>query len=244
MIPVTELKNYARKHKLNLWQAEKEYLLKVFLYLYYNVYDDAIFKGGTSFRFFNGLNRFSEDLDFYLKSPQAFKEQINEVIKGYGDYGISYEIKKEEIFENAYTLTLMFKGPLYSGRRDSMNSIRIDAGYRQGLEKEPEYLSLVSDFVDIPSCLVKTMSLEERFAEKVSTLFDRNKGRDLYDVFFYKSIIELDVACVKKKIHKTKLELTSESQYNRDLKPLLSKQIPYGKVKDGVLAYLQRTSLI
>jgi uncharacterized protein len=66
MISKKELQNIAQKNELHLYQQEKEYALKLFLYYYYKKFEDAIFKGGTAIKFCFNLNRFSEDLDFNI----------------------------------------------------------------------------------------------------------------------------------------------------------------------------------
>ena len=46
-------------------QLERDYLLTLLLSEIYRVFStDLIFKGGTALKYFYGLNRFSEDLDF------------------------------------------------------------------------------------------------------------------------------------------------------------------------------------
>jgi len=81
MISKEQLSAIARKTGLQLYQQEKEYLLKLFLYFYYKRYDHAIFKGGTCLRYLFGLNRFSEDLDFNIKDVKKFQQQIKKTVK-------------------------------------------------------------------------------------------------------------------------------------------------------------------
>ena len=74
---------------LNLYQQEKEYLLKLFLYFYYKRYNDAIFKGGTCLKFLFGLDRFSEDLDFNVNEPLKFRKQVRIILKDISQAGIN-----------------------------------------------------------------------------------------------------------------------------------------------------------
>jgi len=245
MIGIPDLRKYATKWDLDLWKSEKEYLLYLFLYLYYSKYNLAVFKGGTCFRFFDGLNRFSEDLDFHIKNPKLFREQVLKTIHRFGIFGIKHSVVKEEIFESSFTIKVNLFGPLYNGNSHSKNSISIDAGYRQGLFMPPEYKILDSEFVDIPKIAVKTMNRKERFAEKISALFTRKKPRDWYDVFFFKDIISVDRKVIIKKIGKGNyhLNVISKEEYNKDLKPLLVNPIPYEQLIKEVKEYINNMKI-
>ncbi|PIU21275.1 MAG: hypothetical protein COT15_03315 [Candidatus Diapherotrites archaeon CG08_land_8_20_14_0_20_34_12] len=240
MIDVRELKNYAKTKEMDSWQAEKEYLICMFLHSYYSKYDSAVFKGGTSFKLFNDLNRFSEDLDFYIKNPGKFRTEVHDALNRLMDFGIEFSIKKEEIFEKAYTITIKFKGPLYNGQEQTKNSIRIDAGYRIGLINRPEYLPLTSRFSDTPTTLIKVMDFDERFAEKISAIFSRQKGRDWYDAYFYHRIVKLNKQLLYAKIGQkpTKAPLINKREYTNDLKPLLKIFIDYETVIPTITKYL------
>ncbi len=76
------LREIARKTGLSLYQQEKDYMLKLFLYNYFKKFDSAIFKGGTCIKYLFGLERFSEDLDFSIViSPEKFQEQVGKILK-------------------------------------------------------------------------------------------------------------------------------------------------------------------
>lgn len=82
MIPHSQLRSMARKTGLTLYQQEKDYLLRLFLYNYYKKFEDAVFKGGTCLKYLYGLNRFSEDLDFNLPiKPETFQKQVKKTLK-------------------------------------------------------------------------------------------------------------------------------------------------------------------
>jgi len=104
MISIAQLRATSRRTGLNLFQQEKDYCLKLFLYYYFRTYQDAVFKGGTCLRYLYGIERFSEDLDFNLSiGPGAFRSQVRKVIKELGLVGIKSELIREELFEDAYT---------------------------------------------------------------------------------------------------------------------------------------------
>ncbi len=245
MIEREELKRYAKKRELNLWMAEKEYLLKLFLYLYYSKYDNAAFKGGTAFRFFDGLDRFSEDLDFFVKDSNKFKNEILRTVERYTEYGIDTEIEKVETFEASVTLKLKLKGPLYNGNPRSISRIHIDAGYRLGIIKGFEYRTLDPQFIDIPPFIVKLMTRDERFAEKVAALISRGKPRDWYDVFFYKDIIPIDIKLIKSKIPKgAKYKRIDPRKMKAEIQPLIRKKLDFQVVVEQTEKYLKEIGVI
>ena len=60
---------------------------------------EATFNGGTALRIFHGLNRFSEDLDFSLKSPSitfSFDKYFDPIERKLSIYGINVSIEKKE----------------------------------------------------------------------------------------------------------------------------------------------------
>ena len=91
--------------------------------------------------------------------------------------------------------------------------------------------------------LIKVMNFEERFAEKVSAVFTRQKGRDWYDAYFYHKIVNLNGRLVYKKIGQrpTKLPSISGKEYTKDLKPILTRFIGYETVVPAVKKYLKES---
>ena len=87
------------------------------------------------------------------------------------------------------------------------------------------------------------MNLEEILCEKIITIFQRNKGRDVYDVWFLlNSNIKLNKKLLKKKLGNKKLnkkDFTKETEYNRDLKHLTPRIIPYSQIKKEVLEQIK-----
>ncbi|MDH7506759.1 MAG: nucleotidyl transferase AbiEii/AbiGii toxin family protein, partial [Candidatus Thermoplasmatota archaeon] len=186
MISKNELKKIAKISGLNIYQQEKDYLLKLFLYFYYKTFEDAIFKGETCIRYLYGLPRFSEDIDFNITiSSETFQKQIHSTIKKIELIGIKTYFLKEEIFKHAYTCEIGFQGPLYNGTEQTRNKIRIDAGKRMGTIMPAEWKLIQSEYPETKTnFLVKAIHEEEILIEKIITLINRKKGRDLYDVWF------------------------------------------------------------
>ena len=81
MISREQLIKIGKTTGLHLYQQEKDYMLKLFLYTYFRLFEDAVFKGGTCIKYVFGLDRFSEDLDFNLLiSPEEFEHQVRRTL--------------------------------------------------------------------------------------------------------------------------------------------------------------------
>jgi len=233
MISKEEISKISMKTGLNNYQQEKEYFLKLFLFYYFENFEDAVFKGGTCMKFIYNLDRFSEDLDFNITNPELFQKQVGKTLEKIKKIGFKAEFKKEELFNEAYACTIAFEGPLFSGNQTSKNSIRIDAGKRLGTNLEPEWNILESEYPETKkNFLVKTMTLEEILAEKIIALHSRQKGRDLFDTWFLlKKRIKINNKLIEKKAKKIGIKITkkivSEKDYLRDIKNLTKKYPSY-----------------
>jgi len=240
MMSKEQLNEIAVKCGFSLYQQEKDYLLKLFLYYYYKHYNHAVFKGGTCLKYLIGLNRFSEDLDFNIKDAKQFQKEIKRVLKDLELLGIQNYFIKNEIFEDAYTCEIGFQGPLYAGTNQTRNKFRIDAGYRTGILKKPEWKIIKSEYPETEqNILVLCMAFEEIFSEKILALQERNKGRDMYDIWF---LINAGVSIDKELLHekakrqhvKIKLRFPNKRIYEQDLSRLTTRMIPYEQVKKAI----------
>ena len=247
MISKEQLQRIAITTGLPLYQQEKDYLLKLFLYFYYKHFKDALFKGGTCLKYMHNLDRFSEDLDFNIKRPALFQEQVRESMKQFEKIGIDYFFIKEELFEDSYTCEIGFHGPLYAGNSQTQNKFRIDAGYRTGTFKKAEWRLIKSEYPETEEhFLIFIMNEEEIFIEKILTLFSRKKGRDLFDVWhLMNKEIKFDKKLLTKKSKIEKIEinfnnLISKKEYERDMFRLTSRVLPYEQVKKDVEEYLKK----
>jgi len=235
MISILELRTITKTSGLTLYQQEKDYLLKLFLYYYYKTFDDAIFKGGTLFKYLYGLPRFSEVIEFTITiTPHTFQKQIYSTIKNIQRIGIKTYFLKEETFQRAYTCELGFHGPLYQGSEQTRNKIRIDAGKRTGTLMPTQWRLIQSEYPETtPNFLVRAMHEEELLTEKIIALIERNKGRDLYDTWF---LLEKGVL-INKELFQQKAtsvftleHIPSEKEYLRDMERLTNRIIPYDQI--------------
>ncbi|MCX5667047.1 MAG: nucleotidyl transferase AbiEii/AbiGii toxin family protein [Candidatus Omnitrophica bacterium] len=143
------------------------------------------FTGGTCLRFFYNMPRFSEDLDFDTDNLTAeeFRELLEAIEKGLVKEGFSLE-KQSEKRDNLFIAELYFKDlmRLY-GLTDARGSdlmIKIEI-YKPKwkLETEPGVLSLYG--YNFSAVLLGKGNV---FSEKLCALFNRKRGRDIYDTLF------------------------------------------------------------
>lgn len=153
------------------------------------------FHGGTCLRIFHSLNRFSEDLDFALRSAEpafTITPYLKALTKELTAYGYELEIdnrsKMDQTVRMAFLkdnslgnlLTLSYKpttGPL----RKLRIKLEVDTNPPDGASFETKYL----DF-PFPSA-VCVYDLPSLFAGKMHALLCREylKGRDWYDFIWY-----------------------------------------------------------
>lgn len=165
----------------------------------------AAFYGGTALRIFYGLDRFSEDLDFSLLSPDpnfTLSEYIPTLRREVAAYGLNVEISEKEKIKDSAIRSAFVKGNtrehmlLFYESPGAANSItgneiirikfEVDTHPPEGAGIEHRYRLLPAPYelalYDMPSL----------FAGKVHAVIcrawkNRVKGRDLYDYVFYLS---------------------------------------------------------
>lgn len=243
MISREQLIKIGKTTGLHLYQQEKDYMLKLFLYTYFRLFEDAVFKGGTCIKYVFGLDRFSEDLDFNLLiSPEEFEHQVRRTLKEMQLLGIVNYFIKKEIFGDTYTCIIGFEGPLYSGNKQTRNKFRIDAGKRTGTLKTPEWILLPSEYPETREhFLAYVMNEQEILAEKICSLAERKKGRDLYDVWFLlKKEVKIDTELfhTKSRTKITSIDFPTQHEYERDMEKLVPRVISYIQVKKDVMQRL------
>ena len=244
MISREELAKIAGNTGLHLYQQEKDYLLKLFLFYYYKRFENAVFKGGTCARYLYGIDRFSEDLDFtLLHTPKRFESEVKAVLKEIRFSGIESGFRKIERFKDAFTCEIGFEGPLFTGNRQSLNKFRIDAGKRTGVLMKPLWTLIKSEYPETPEhFLVKVLDECEFLAEKLHALCNRKKGRDLYDAWFLiKRGTKANKSIIEKKLGQAGLKIgISKEEYERDMKNLAKRYPSHEQAMKEVKTFLEK----
>lgn len=190
------LDGYQAANPVEEGQALKEILQEVALYALWRAgfFEVAAFQGGTSLRILHKLPRFSEDLDFLLKEPNAdFKwgGYLDELVAGLQEFGLRSEVLDKSRMDQTIRKALLKDDSVgqqlnlafYQGHSERMLRIKleIDVNPPAGSGYEYTYLDFPLDFE------VCHQDLGSNFALKIHALLCRPylKGRDWYDFNWY-----------------------------------------------------------
>jgi predicted nucleotidyltransferase component of viral defense system len=195
MIPVFEIKAIARKRGVPESTVERDYAQNWLLFGLSKTSLKMALKGGTGIRkVYIGNYRFSDDLDFTLlegyDSETIRRELVNALKIARKESGVNFEENialKDTV--NGYEAAAYFRIIRSTGPH---LKLKIDLTKK---ENEPILLPLekrkvIHPYSDECNARVLAYSLEEIFAEKVRSLFQRTRPRDLYDIWRLKDIIE------------------------------------------------------
>lgn len=199
MIPENEFREKARINKVPITTIERDYAqgwLLVFL-------PKMVFKGGTCLRkIYIKDYRFSDDLDFTLLDDISFKDLKqkiqNSIETARDESGINYlKIKSEEV-ENGFVFIIYFRILRTTG--DPLK-IKIDVTKKdkENIVNDILNKTITHDYSDKIDKKTIVYSLEEIFAEKTRSLFERIRPRDLYDVWYLSNYSNFDKSLFKKK---------------------------------------------
>lgn len=201
MIEITRIKieNWASVLKIeNLILAEHDYRI---LFLLKDIYSHPFLsnrlclKGGTAINklFLKETSRLSIDLDFNIigEKERVFKERkeikgkLIEMLRRQKMEKIKVKSRYDEL-----TVSGRYK-PIFGEKQ----KIKLEISY---IERIP-ILDPVEKEMKIPlgKIRVKTYRIEELLATKIRALYDRLKGRDIYDLYF-SSFIDFDKILLKK----------------------------------------------
>lgn len=177
-------------------QALKEILQEMVLYALWrnDFFELAAFQGGTCLRILYGLPRFSEDLDFILKSPdpgfrwsgilagvtevlQEFGVAAELVDRGRADRAVQMAMLKDDSLGGQLELQFVDAVP---GRKLRVK-LEVDTHPPAGSGWDQRFHDFPTDF------LVSVQDLPSNFALKLHAVLCRPyvKGRDWYDFLWY-----------------------------------------------------------
>lgn len=225
-----------------------------------NFFNRAAFYGGTALRIFYDLDRFSEDLDFALVSPDknfdlsAYFPFIEKEVSLYGlNLKVDTKIKtKESNISSAFLkgdtmehiLIFFSESNLQNNSkllRDIKIKFEIDINPPSGAEYEIKYKLLPTPHS------VRLYNKESLFAGKIHAILCRNwshrtKGRDLYDyAFFLSKNIKVNMNLVKSKLVESNVLKDDDNFDINILKNMLNekfKLIDYDAAKNDVAPFL------
>lgn len=226
-----------------------------------NFFDEVAFYGGTALRIFYKLDRFSEDLDFALISPNRefdlskYFTYIEKELKAYGlnlvintktksiDSNITSAFLKGDTLEHILKFFPNEEGKKYSAIiKDIKVKFEVDINPPSGATYEEQYRLLPSPHQ------IKLYDKESLLAGKIHAILcrgwkKRTKGRDLYDyVFFLANETEVNIELIRNKLIESKF-IEENSEFNIDiLKEMLKSkfnEIDYQDAKEDVKPFIK-----
>lgn len=230
MLTNNQIKELSKLQKINESVVVREYIQILFLKeLYDEKYSQNIFfKGGTAIRLILGGTRFSEDLDFTVIGnindfDLFLKKFFKKLEKLYG-----FNLKKRKTITGIrYLLT--------AGQNmvDYKIFINLDFSFREKVLR-PSRSIITTDYPVIFTAFVNHLSAEEIVAEKIRAILTRDKGRDIYDLWFLLSknilikrdLVEKKLTYYGIRVFKTDQLITTITTFSKekfvlDLKPFV-----------------------
>jgi len=182
MIEKELLQDISREFKIDFFTVFREYMQLLFLKYFYGQKgsEKVFFKGGTALRFLYGSFRFSEDPDFSsLLSEDELRKLINKTIKKLSKETGEIRFKEEKTLADSFTGKVFyelsdFKFPL---------TIRLDFSLREKpVLIDTSYIETIFPIGPFPQ--VSHLKIEELLAEKIRAILTRERGRDIFDLYF------------------------------------------------------------
>ena len=252
MISEIELKEKARTCKVPISSIERDYAQSWLL----AHLPKMAFKGGTGIRkAYIDNYRFSDDLDFTLLEHSNFSDLESKIQKAIQETrnasGISFldNLKSEKV-KNGYAFTVYFRILRTSG--DPLK-IKMDITKKENekIINPVQKRNILHIYSDKISEQINVYTLEEMFAEKVRSLFERTRPRDLYDVWYLNKNVTFDKTLFEKKCESKKIEpdidelIIKKSNYEKSWKASLRHQLPdlpsATEVFDNVAEFLKKS---
>ncbi len=251
MIKKEELLRIASLKGLPLRFAELDYLQDIaMLGIYQEFGNKLVFKGGTCLYKLYKLNRFSEDLDFTAEKKFKPKDFFSRLPYIFSLFNINCSVKVE-LFQHSINVYLELNGPLYDGRKESRSRLILNISLRERVFFPPQRIPYASLYQEVRSFDMYVMEEKEILAEKVRAVYQREKARDLYDIWYLLTIkkIPVDLTLVQKKLQHISLKFSKgmffkkiqekKSSWQTDLASLISGQlVPFSQAEEEIKQHI------
>jgi len=248
MIAQKEIIKVAEAERVPKSTIDKDWILGHYLNAMYSlpeIKEKFVFKGGTCIRkCFIQDYRFSEDIDITLTDDKIvinkkLINKFNDIAENNSNakFHIEYIIpKKSDDVDQGYEVKIKFWGadhhpnqmPLPPNRWQT--SIKLDISYSEKLILETENKSIIHKYSDNHKTInnIRTYCLNEIIAEKIRSLIQRNRPRDIYDSWYLLSkteqsqFPEIKEVLLKKAYHKN-IEIKDVGQFINPSKIIINK---------------------
>ncbi len=221
MLTLNQIREFSKLLKINESVVIREYLQTLFLKELYdeNYSQNIFFKGGTAIRLVLGGTRFSEDLDFTVNGDISDFDVFIEKFFKKLEKLYSFNFKKKKTITGAtYLLTADL------GIVDYKIFISLDFSFREKV-LQPSRSTITTIYPVLFTSFINHLSTEEILAEKVRALLTRDKGRDIYDLWFLLS----KNTVIKKELIEEKLKYYDIKTFDPD--KLITKIVTFSKEK-------------
>jgi predicted nucleotidyltransferase component of viral defense system len=227
MLTSPELKSYAHMRRIKIIDhAWKDYLQDLTLHLLYKKHPEIIFRGGTCiWKAIHG-NRFSEDLDLLIdKLPTKIE---NYLIKELELLGFSAELIKRKQTKNMLFLKLGITSPAHP--REITLMVEILESKTSNINTTTQ--TIYPPYPDIPPIEIKLPTNQEIITDKISAIIQRNKARDIHDLYqLLKQGATIDHELIKKRIpdfnkQKLKEKINEKKNKWKNIEPLIVTKLP------------------
>lgn len=231
------------------WQIEHDLMMSrvlIEIFSHEELSEKLLFRGGTALGklHFTRTHRFSEDLDLVQLKPGPIKRTVQEPLLHEVMDDLPLELAKYESSDIGYSYFFDF------GVRDSTvekSRLKIEINTREHFTVlDPEYFTYeVSTNWFEGRANIKTHPLAEILGHKLLALYDRKKGRDLFDLWYASRLnlvnTEAMLSCYREYINKAReagrisraqyeknlsLKL-QDSEFREDIIPLVSEEVNY-----------------
>lgn len=238
MISKEDLLSVARLKQLAPRLTELDYLQDIALLNLSREYGSKlVFKGGTCLYKAYQLNRFSEDLDFTAKLGFKAKEVFRRLPYFFSLLNINSTVKIEQ-FGKALNVYLRILGPLYDGSKGTMTTLILNISSRERVLLPVQRLPYTPLYRELRPFDLFVMDEREIMAEKVRAIYERNKARDVYDLWYLikRKSISIDQKLIAQKLGGSGFKFSSssfldkikekEESWKKDLGGLIAGQLP------------------
>ena len=175
-----------------------------------------VFKGGTCLYKAYNLGRFSEDLDFTAKKGFKHRQFFSKLPFFFNLLNMRSRVSIKK-FEKNITARLEVNGPLYDGRKESVCTVIFDISLRERVLLPVKRHAYMPAYSEIRPFDLSIMDEKEILAEKIRAIYERNKARDVYDLWYLleKKNVDFDIGLVKKKLMQNELKFEKETFLNK-----------------------------
>ncbi|MCD4694715.1 MAG: nucleotidyl transferase AbiEii/AbiGii toxin family protein [Bacteroidales bacterium] len=273
-----EIVEIADKKGIKKEVIDKDWILSHFLnaiYTFTDIQENFVFKGGTCLKkcYFEDY-RFSEDLDFTLLDTNFIVDTsfVNKIIEiAEHNSGAEFHLNKikpqiHKDIPQGYEVEIGFWGAYHKPNQRPLpanrwqTKIKLDISFSEQLFEAPVYREIFHPYSDsfVINKTIPVYPMVEIMAEKLRSLIQRNRPRDIYDIWYImqsteninnKAIIKL----LLKKAEAKNIEIVNVDQFvnpqkmrknKRAWESSIKQHLPINALPDFDMVYSQLKLII